>query len=216
MQPDFEKSAAAMVAGTNKAIAAAVAPLLARIDALEKRAPERGEKGDKGEPGESIRGECGVGVAGALIDRSGVLILTLSDGTQRDLGVVVGRDGIDADMPSLERRIDAQVADRVAAIPVPKDGKDGFSLDDFNIDKGNDGRTYILKFDGGEVRHEYELTFPVPVYCGIYKAGEEYVPGDLATWGGCLWHCDAPTKEKPDAGPWTLAVKKGRDGKDAK
>lgn len=65
--------------------------LLQRIDALEKRQPEQGERG---EPGESIKGETGVGVAGALIDRSGVLILTLSDGTQRDLGVVVGKDGL--------------------------------------------------------------------------------------------------------------------------
>jgi hypothetical protein len=36
------------------------------------------------------------------------------------------------------------------------------------------------------------------------------------TWGGALWHCDAPTKDKPGTENWTLAVKKGRDGKDAK
>lgn len=202
MQPDFEKSAAAMVAGTQKAIAAAVAPLLKRIEELEARKPEKGEKGEKGDAGESIKGETGVGVAGALIDRSGALILTLSDGTQRDLGPVVGKDGSDGE----------NGVDGVPGEP----GKDGFSLADFDVERGTDGRTYILKFDGGEVRHEYELTFPVPVYCGIFKAGDEYVPGDLVTWGGCLWHCDGETKEKPEVGPWTLMVKKGRDGKDAK
>lgn len=70
----------------------ATGPLLARIETLEKRQPE---KGDRGDPGESIKGETGVGLAGALIDRSGVLVLTLSDGTTRDLGVVVGKDGQD-------------------------------------------------------------------------------------------------------------------------
>lgn len=92
MQPDFERTAAAMIAGTQKAISAALAPVLQRIETLEKRQPEKGEPG---QPGESIQGETGVGVAGALIDRSGVLVLTLSDGTTRDLGSVVGKDGLD-------------------------------------------------------------------------------------------------------------------------
>lgn len=59
-----------------------------RIDALEKRTAERGEKGEAGE-----RGISGVGVAGALIDREGNLVVTLSDGTSKALGGVVGRDG---------------------------------------------------------------------------------------------------------------------------
>lgn len=106
MQPDFERTAAALVAGTQKAITAALAPVLQRIETLEKRKPEKGERGERGEPGESIKGETGVGLAGALIDRSGVLVLTLSDGTTRDLGVVVGKDGRDgkdgADEPVAE------------------------------------------------------------------------------------------------------------------
>lgn len=182
----------------------ATAPLEKRIAELEARPlPERGVKGDPGERGE--RGETGIGVKDALIDRSGVLVLTLSDGTRRDLGVIVGKDGLDGQ----------NGADGAPGEP-GKDGRDGFGLEDFDVDKGDDGRTYILKFDQGDVRHEYELTFPVPVYCGVFKAGDSYVPGDLVTWGGCLWHCDKETTGKPDAGDWTLAVKKGRDGKDAK
>ena len=185
-----------------------VAPLVAenkaladRIAQLEARPlPEKGEKGDPGE-----RGETGIGVRDALIDRSGVLVLTLSDGTRRDLGVVVGRDGSDG----------LNGADGAPGEP-GKDGRDGFSLEDFSVECGADGRTYVLKFETAEARHDYELTFPVPVYCGIYKQGEEYQPGDLVTWGGCLWHCDKATTGKPDGGDFTLAVKKGRDGKDAK
>ncbi len=36
----------------------------------------------------------GVGLAGALIDRQGHLVLTLTDGTTKDLGVVLGADGL--------------------------------------------------------------------------------------------------------------------------
>lgn len=203
MQPDFDKSAAAMVAGTQKAIANAVAPLLKRIETLEARQPEKGEKGDAGERGEP--GPSGVGVRDAFRQEGGVLILTLSDGTVRDLGPIVGEKGQDGK----DGRDGTDGKDGT-------NGRDGFDLKDFDVERGEDGRTYVLKFDGGEIRHEYELTFPVPVYCGIYKAGEEYVPGDLVTWGGCLWHCDKETTGKPDAGDFTLAVKKGRDGKDAK
>lgn len=51
-------------------------------------------------------------------------------------------------------------------------------------------------------------------YRGVYKADEQYVPGDVCTWSGSAWHCNEPTTERPDAGPWTLCVKRGRDGKD--
>lgn len=39
------------------------------------------------------KGETGIGVAGALIDRTGKLVVTLSDGVTRELGFVVGADG---------------------------------------------------------------------------------------------------------------------------
>lgn len=215
MQPDFDKTAAAMVAGTEKAIAAAVAPLLRRIETLEARPLPEAIKGD---PGESVKGDTGVGVAGAVIDRAGVLVLTLSDGTTRDLGTVVGKDGQDADMAALERRIDERVDEKVAAIPVPKDGRDGFNLDDFDVEAGEDGRTVTLKFEQGDTRHCYELVFPVTIYRDVFKAGETYQAGDAVTWGGSLWIAQRETDAKPDSpeSGWRLAVKKGRDGKDAK
>ena len=62
-------------------------------------------------------------------------------------------------------------------------------------------------------------TFDVPVmiYQGVFKTGQEYLPGDTVTWGGSLWHCDEQTQDKPgEAGSkgWTLAAKRGRDGRD--
>ena len=62
-------------------------------------------------------------------------------------------------------------------------------------------------------------TFDVPVmiYKGVFKSGHEYRPGDTVTWGGSLWHCDEQTQDKPgETGSkgWTLATKRGRDGRD--
>lgn len=184
----------------------ATAPLLKRIEELEARKPERGEKGDPGEPGErGERGETGVGVAGALIDRSGVLILTLSDGTQRDLGPVVGKDGSDG----------LNGADGAPGEP-GKDGQDGFSLDDFDCE-AVDERTIKLMFTRGDTLHSYELAFPIPIYRNVFKEGETYVRGDIVTWGGQAWHCEKDTTDKPCIGDsWAVMVKKGRDGKDAK
>jgi len=58
---------------------------------------------------------------------------------------------------------------------------------------------------------------PVMIYQGIFKSGQEYMPDDTVTWGGSLWHCDEQTQDKPgEAGSkgWTLAAKRGRDGRD--
>ncbi|EEK2666409.1 phage gp6-like head-tail connector protein [Salmonella enterica subsp. enterica serovar Montevideo] len=58
---------------------------------------------------------------------------------------------------------------------------------------------------------------PVMIYQGVFKSGQEYLPGDTVTWGGSLWHCDEQTQDKPgETGSkgWTLAAKRGRDGRD--
>lgn len=196
-----------------EAIAEAFAPLAEQIivevvaKAVAELPPaERGPAGEKGERGEAghdgrdgTDGADGRGVKELLIDRDGNLVATMDDGEMKALGPVVGKDGTNG----------------VDGAP-GNDGRDGFSLNDFDVERGSDGRSYILKFEGEGTRHEYELTFPVPVYCGVFKEGEDYVPGDLVTWGGSLWHCDLETKDKPGTESWTLAVKKGRDGKDAK
>ena len=58
------------------------------------------------------------------------------------------------------------------------------------------------------------LSFPVMVQRGVYREGS-YVRGDVVTWDGGQWHCEAPTTDKPGtSSDWKLIVKRGRDGKD--
>jgi hypothetical protein len=184
--------------------------LKARIAALEARPqPEKGEDGKSIDPAaveamvegavakavaelpapqNGNDGKDAAGIVEALKD-NGELVLTLADGRLVRTGIRDGEKGLD--------------------------GRDGFSLDDFDCEPV-DERTMRLKFTRGEETHSYELVFPVPVYRDVYKEGTEYERGDMVTWGGAVWHCDAPTKDKPGTENWTLAVKKGRDGKDAK
>lgn len=159
-----------------------VAPMIAAE--VEKRVSELPVAKD-GNPGND-----GIGLAGALIDRDGNLIITMTNGETKNLGQVVGRDG--------------------------DPGRDGFGLEDFDATLMEDGRTVLLSFTGKAMDLKIELGFPVMLYRGIYTEGQ-YEKGDTVTLGGSLWHCNATkTTERPGDGSkdWVLAAKKGRDGKD--
>lgn len=137
--------------------------------------------------------EKAIGLAGALIDRSGELVVTLSNGEVQRLGLVVGKDGDDG-----------------------KPGRDGFNLENFDAKVMDDCRTVLLSFVGKDIDYSVELGFPVMLYRGVFTEGD-YSKGDTVTWGGSLWHCEADkTEAKPGDGSkdWTLCAKKGRDGKD--
>lgn len=238
MQLDAKALADATASIVKQHVAAATQPLIERIVALEARPlPGRGEKGDRGPEGSP--GRDGVGVAGALIDRSGVLVLTLTDGTTRDLGVVVGKDGADGKDgetgPQGERGEPGPQGEK--GLPGDRgdigpqgekgldgrdgtdgtNGRDGFDLETFDC-VPIDERTIELRFTGAGQVHRYELEFPVIIDRGVYKAGETYKRGDAVTWGGSLWIAQVETGAKPDSpdSGWRLGVKKGRDGRDAK
>ena len=53
---------------------------------------------------------------------------------------------------------------------------------------------------------------------GAWRAAEDYRRGDLVTHDGSLWHAnlDARAVRPGDGNIWTLAVKRGRDGKNAR
>lgn len=132
----------------------------------------------------------GVGLAGALIDRDGKLVVTLANGEAKSLGLVVGRDAEPG-----------------------KPGLDGLGFDDLKFEADESGRP-IAKFQRGEVVKSVVL--PCIIDRGPFRAGDRYLKGDAVSYGGSLWIAQVDTADKPDGGAgWRLAVKKGRDGKDA-
>ncbi|MDF2810407.1 MAG: hypothetical protein K0S56_1438 [Microvirga sp.] len=53
-------------------------------------------------------------------------------------------------------------------------------------------------------------------YFGVWQAANAYSRGALVTHKGSMWHANTDTSREPGEGKdWTLAVKSGRDGKDA-
>jgi hypothetical protein len=53
---------------------------------------------------------------------------------------------------------------------------------------------------------------PVVKYCGVYDQAKAYVPGNMVTHNGSIWHCASACEgQKPPGPSWTLAVKRGKD-----
>lgn len=149
-----------------------------------------------------------VGLAGALIDREGQLVVTLSDGTKETLGLVVGRDGVDVDMDAVKETIKSAVS----ALPKPKDGKDGFGFDEMDVVE-QDGDLF-LRFTRGEEIKDFLL--PITTDRGVWTE-REFRKGAGVTWAGSFWIAQRATSAKPDTpdSGWRLAVKRGRDGASA-
>lgn len=147
----------------------------------------------------------GVGLAGAVINRDGVLTLTLTDGTTRDLGVVT----IDKDAVLSALRAD------IAAWPRPKDGVDGFGFDDMTVEQDGE-RTFVWRFVRGDREKEFRFDLPVVIDRGVWREGT-YKRGDGVTLGGCFFIAQRDTTAKPVDGTgsddWRMAARKGRDGK---
>lgn len=159
-------------------------------------------------------GHDGVALCGALIDREGRLALTLSDGTVKHLGTIVGRDGRDVDMADVASLISKELA----AWPRPKDGADGLGFDDLSV--LHDGeRGFTVQFSHGDQVKAFSFTIPCVIYRDLWSDGRTYEKGDAVTFGGCMWVAKDATTAKPDFTPaaakfWRLAVKEGRKGRD--
>lgn len=133
-----------------------------------------------------LKGDDGAGIGDLLIDRSGDLVATFTDGRTKNLGQIVGKDGLD-----------------------------GLSADDVSCELAEDGRTVAFKLLRGNVERSFSLAFPVVLDRGVYQE-RAYDQGDAVTWAGSLWIAQRSTSAKPDSpeSGWRLAVKRGRDGKD--
>jgi len=134
-------------------------------------------------------GKDGIGVMDALIDRDNCLVLTLSNGSTKNLGRIVGRDGKDG-----------------------APGADGVGFDDLTFEYDGE-RTITLKFVKGEQVKDFSVKVPMMIYRGIFSESKEYEAGDCVTWGGSVWVAQRKTTAKPETNDdWKLAVKRGKDG----
>ena len=92
---------------------------------------------------------------------------------------------------------------------------DGVSDVDISMNGQRNFTVTVNRASGTSDKKAFDI--PAMVYRGVFKSGNEYLPGDTVTWGGSLWHCDEQTQDKPgETGSkgWTLAAKRGRDGRD--
>jgi len=156
-------------------------------------------------------GRDGIGLASALIDRAGELVVTLTNGEAKQLGPVIGRDGQDVDMGIVA----ATIKQHVDSIPRPKDGLDGVGFDDMSVEFDDDKKELVIYAGKGDNLKEWKFFVPMLSDKGVYKDGTSYLKSDGVTFGGSFWIAQKHTSEKPGTGDeWRLAVKKGRDGKD--
>lgn len=66
-------------------------------------------------------------------------------------------------------------------------------------------------------KFETRVTVPGVVYRGVFQKGLVFEAGDACTYGGSIWIASRKGMQSPgeDKEMWRLAVKRGRDGKDA-
>lgn len=93
-------------------------------------------------------------------------------------------------------------------------GPPGFGFDDMRVNYDGE-RTITLAWSRGDVKAEQPIKIPAMLYRGVHVPGRMYDKGDCVTFGGSLWHANAETTTRPGDGSaaWTLAVKRGRDGR---
>lgn len=113
-----------------------------------------------------------------------------------------------------ERRAADVLQRAIDKMPAPKDGSDGFGLDDLQIEDDGDG-VVTLRFVRGELVKEHKVRLPRFKDCGVFREGVEFLKGDGVTWAGSFFIAqkDAPAGKPGESDDWRLAVKRGRDGK---
>lgn len=93
---------------------------------------------------------------------------------------------------------------------------EGNSFEDMTVE--HDGkRGAVFKWVKGGYERSAKIQIPCVIDAGFFKEGQTYEQGDGVTFGGSYWIAQKATTTKPEVGSqdWRLAVRKGRDGKNA-
>lgn len=160
------------------------------------------------------------GKDGQSIDPEEVRMFLRSELAQALLAMPKPRDGVDGKSVSFEEvraTVELAIRDGLAKLPQPKDGKDGFGFDDLAVESLDGGRVLRVKFARGEEVKTFDLVTASIIDRGVYRDDLAALAGDAVTWGGSLWIAQRASRgERPGTSDaWRLAVKHGRDGKDA-
>jgi hypothetical protein len=219
-KPDVGSLAAQMIEAVRAFVAKAEDALTARMDALESRLKDIpiASKGDRGEPGKDGKSATVEQVMLAIAEPVAKMI------EARVAQIPKPKDGESVHRDTVELMVRDAAERLVNAIPRPKDGKDGFGLEDFDIVL--EGRSLTMRFSRGDLKVERVLRVPFFDDKGVYRPETKYEKGDGVTFGGHFWIAKKDDPEfKPgdpadvvDGEPacWRLAVRRGRDGKGAK
>ena len=149
---------------------------------------QHGEKGDPGQPGEPGQkgepGADGVGLAGAMIDRDGQLVVTKTNGESIPLGKVVGKDG--------------------------NPGKDGADFTDTEFDYDGE-RGLIIRGKDGEIVKKMPIPLSRGYWREGMKAEKaDVVTHDGNAWIALKDNASKPCRENDT--DWQLFARRGRDG----
>lgn len=248
---DPQKLAQEMLDAVKKYVADGISGLGDRFAAIDRRIDEipagkkgdAGERGEKGEPGQSgEKGENGKDGRDGKDGASGRDGVDGKDGARGEKGEP-GRDGVDGKSVTIddvtplietmfakslldyERRFGEAMAKAIREMPKPKDGVDGLSIEDLELEHDGVGNI-TLRFVRGDVRKEFVVRVPCFRDRGVYREDvKDYRQGDGCTFGGSYWIAqrDDPEGKPGDGAPdgergkgnghWRLAVNKGRDGR---
>lgn len=178
-----------------EAVKAMVAEAVKAVPVIHGQDGAPGKDGRDGKDGErGGKGADGVGAAGAIIDRDGSLLLTMTNGEVKHLGIVVGKDGLDG--------------------TDGKDGADGIGLESFDIEYLDETHEVRIKAScAGRVK---ELRYPAGGIHGkgYWRDGTKAKAGEAWTLDGSLWIAKTETsgRPSPQSEDWILAARRGRDG----
>ena len=187
--PLLNESIKKVTADAKAEVAAAIKAIPTPINGSNGKDGANGLDGAKGDRGE--KGADGLGLAGAMIDRDGSLLVTLTNGEVKSLGPVVGKNGVDG-----------------------TNGQDGIGFDSFDIEYLPDthevsvkatalGRTKEARYPAGGIRP-----------AGYWREGTKAKAGEAWVHDGSTWFATKDTNTKPStsAEGWIIAARKGRDG----
>lgn len=140
-------------------------------------------------------GRDGLDVKDMFRNHEGHLIAVMSDGTTRDLGEFIGKDGRDG--------IDG------------KDGADGLGFDDMTPSY-DPAKGLTLTYSHGDAKKEITIPLVAMEHIGFWRDGMPAKTLNTTTHNGNLWIARrettaTPCHENPD--DWSLAARKGTDGK---